>query len=99
MAYTLLLRKERSEAELICSHLEKTNQVVPDDLRKLLKGDRQSIGLGNFSMEINMREETKKQKQQRAMTDKSGVGYDPEDHVVKEMPFEGEFETRIDLIR
>lgn len=50
LAYNLILKKERLEAEWLLKHLEIEGQVIPDNLKKLVEKDWVTIGLDGCSV-------------------------------------------------
>ena len=83
-AITLLTAEQKREAAMLVKILEDSNQSVGKDLERLAQQDssfqssrKTVIGLGKYTMEIDIKKETQKVKSEmRKVGDKSGIGFD-----------------------
>ena len=82
VAYTLISGEEKRQAAMMVRILEQSNQVVSEDLMQLamtdpnFKKSRVSIGVGNFSMKVNLKKEERKMKaNHKKIGDRTGIGF------------------------
>ena len=82
VAYTLITKNEANKASMLVQILEKSNQVIPEELEELALQDsgfrksRVTIGIKNFNMKINVAKEQKEMKKNsRKIGDRTGIGF------------------------